>query len=81
MKKNSGYMDRALRARDPRFARVLSKLGYGRRDMQAAPVAVAPPKHDEITLLRAEYERVIGKRPFMGWDEYKLREKIAEVTK
>lgn len=38
------------------------------------------PQHDEMTLLRAEYERVIGKRPFMGWDEPTLREKIAEAN-
>ena len=80
MKKNSGYMDRALRANDPRFARVLSKLGYERRDMQASEAPpVATPKHDEITLLRAEYDRLYRKRPFMGWDEAKLREKIAEA--
>ena len=83
MKKNNGYMDRALQSSDPRYARILGKLGYERRDMQATDVvAVKPaavPQHDEITLLRAEYERVLGKRPFMGWDEAKLREKIAEA--
>lgn len=83
MKKNNGYMDRALQSSDPRYARILGKLGYGRRDMQAEEgVSVMPasvPQHDELTLLRAEYERVVGKRPFMGWDEAKLREKIAEA--
>ena len=28
MKKNNGYMTRALRSKDPRFAPILSKLGY-----------------------------------------------------
>lgn len=82
MKKNNGYMDRALQSSDPRYARILGKLGYERRDMEAvggSSVKVAVPQHDEITLLRAEYERVMGKRPFMGWDEAKLREKIAQA--
>lgn len=82
MKKNNGYMDRALQSSDPRYARILGRLGYERRDMAALggnPVKAAIPQHDEITLLRAEYERVLGKRPFMGWDESKLREKIAEA--
>lgn len=83
MKKNNGYMTRALQSSDPRYARILGKLGYERRDMRAVEaVSVKPaavPQHDEITLLRAEYERVVGKRPFMGWDEAKLREKIAEA--
>lgn len=81
MKKNNGYMNRALQSSDPRYARILGKLGYERRDMRAVE-GVKPssvPQHDEITLLRAEYERVLGKRPFMGWDEAKLREKIAEA--
>lgn len=31
------YMDRAIKSRDPRFARVLGKLGYERSDMVAEP--------------------------------------------
>ena len=69
------YMDRALRARDPRYARVLERLGYRRSDMQAAePVEPA----DEMAELRAEYERVLGKRPFYGWPADVLRQKIAD---
>lgn len=34
---------------------------------------------ETIADLRSEYERVIGKRPFMGWDEPKLRSKLAEA--
>ena len=83
MKKNNGYMDRALQSSDPRYARVLGKLGYKRRDMQAVEgVSIKPasiPQHDEISLLRVEYERLVGKRPYMGWDAAKLREKIAEA--
>lgn len=83
MKKNR-YMDRALSARDPRFARVLGKLGYERRDMFAAPKGPAPatlaptPKPaGDLSALRAAYEKALGKRPFNGWDAATLREKIA----
>ena len=78
--KNNSYMDRALKARDPRFARVLGKLGYERRDMVVAP-APAPkaPKNEDLAALRAEYEAKVGKRPFMGWDADTLREKIASA--
>ena len=75
--KTSTYMDRALKSRDPRFARILGKLGYERRDMVAAePVA----EDDEITALRAEYQDVVGKKAFHGWDAGTLRDKIAEAT-
>lgn len=37
-------------------------------------------QHNEITLLRAEYERIYGKKPFGAWKEDKLREKIAEAA-
>lgn len=72
--RSNTYMDRALRARDPRYARVLERLGYQRSDMQAAK-PVEPV--DEMAELRAEYERVIGRQPFMGWDAATLRQKIA----
>ena len=39
--KRSGYMTRAMKARDPRFARVLGRLGYERTDMVADDGAVA----------------------------------------
>lgn len=51
MKKNSGYMTRALQAKDPRFATILDKLGYTPREDQedeepkkAAPKKKAPAK-------------------------------------
>lgn len=68
------YMDRALKARDPRFRRVLEKLGYQRSDM--APESVEP-EPDEMSVLRAEYEAVVGRRPFMGWDAETLTARIA----
>lgn len=70
------YMDRALRARDPRYARILGKLGYGRRDMQANQ---APDPEEELKALRDEYQNVVGKKPYHGWSAETLREKIAEA--
>lgn len=86
------YMDRAMKARDPRFARVLGKLGYQRSDMVADAKVADPLDHDsdgrkggspkqaeDLTALRAEYKEIFGKNAFNGWDAAKLREKIAEA--
>ncbi len=59
------YIDRALRARDPRYAKIVERLGY----------ATKAPKGD-LADLRAEYQDVFGKKPFMGWDADTLRAKI-----
>lgn len=75
--KKSSYMTRAMNASDPRFARVLGKLGYERADMVAEPQAA--PKSKDISKLRAEYLRVVGKRPFNGWDAETLSAKIAKA--
>lgn len=75
--KFSHYMRRARASRDPRYARILSKLGYPRRDRQPATLAKVPV--DDIKALREEYKRVTGKKPFSGWDAAALREKIAEA--
>jgi hypothetical protein len=74
----AGYMDRALKAKDPRFARILGKLGYDRRDMVAADDA-GDSLADNITSLRAEYLDVVGKKAFHGWSADTLRDKIAEA--
>lgn len=68
------------------FANALLKMGavrivpdntYQTRDMRAAPQrAVVEP--DETQALREQYQQAFGKRPFMGWDADKLREKLAE---
>lgn len=71
MAKHSGYMDRAMKARDPRFRRVLAKLGYERRDLIAELSPI-----ENIADLRDEYQRAFGKRPFHGWDAATLRAKI-----
>jgi hypothetical protein len=115
--KSQSYMTRALRARDPRFARILGRLGYAAPEMtlEAAPSAVPlqaseppaagadrsasassadPLDHDgdgtkggskpaeqseELSALRAEYQAVLNKRPFHGWDAETLKAKIAEA--
>lgn len=87
--KSQSYMTRALKARDPRFARVLGKMGYEgtvtdapvKKASKKAEGTKAVPKQDERTMLRAEYERVVGKRPFVGWDVAELRQKIADAAK
>lgn len=74
-----GYMDRAMKAQDPRYRRVLEKLGYGRRDMQAEKPPEPEPDLD-IADVRAEYERIVGKRPFNGWDIPTLKRKMSEAA-
>ena len=81
-------MTRAMKSRDPRFSRILGKLGYDTKvevaapaealQTPATPVPVVPASEaDELATVRAEYSEVVGKRPFMGWDVAMLREKIA----
>lgn len=83
--KHQGYYTRALRANDPRYARIFGRLGYGRSDL-AADDAVESKAEDRgeqgkdqerLAALRDEYQSVVGKRPYHGWDEATLAEKIA----
>lgn len=55
-----------------RDARVLVAIGKARYvdEAQAA---------DDLSSLRAEYQRKLGKRPFNGWDAATLKQKIAEA--
>lgn len=76
--KKSTYMDRALKSSDPRFARVLGKLGHvARSDMTAAK---SDAEDEDLKSLRAEYQDKFGKKAFHGWDADALREKIAEAV-
>jgi hypothetical protein len=75
--KSRSYMDRALRAHDPRYARILGKLGYGRRDMRAAAETLDP--EEELKALREEYQDAVGKRAYHAWDAETLKAKIAEA--
>ncbi|WCP14499.1 hypothetical protein sphantq_02945 [Sphingobium sp. AntQ-1] len=69
--KHQGYFTRALKASDPRYARIFEKLGYRTTSLVADD---AP----DIESLRDLYEKVLGKRPFNGWSAETLAEKIAE---
>lgn len=69
--KHQGYLTRAMKARDPRYARIFDKLGYRTADLLAED---SPPSAEA---LRDLYEEVVGKRPFNGWDAETLSEKIA----
>lgn len=68
------YLNRMMRARDPRIRRIAERLGYGTRMMTASVDPTATLKR-----LRADYQRVTGKRPYHGWDAATLRTKIAEA--
>lgn len=43
-----------------------------------APETVEDDDADDMKELRAEYLKVVGKRPFPGWDEAELRRRMAE---
>lgn len=61
-----------------RYAKVLSKLGRGTymtRDMRAEQRRT----DEELTELRAQYQGVVGKRPYHGWDAGELRQRIEEA--
>lgn len=87
--KSQSYMTRAMRARDPRFATILGKLGYssaglpaekpmGSKAQRQASAAPDAP-FDALPALRKQYQEVVGKRPFNGWDAETLQAKIAEA--
>lgn len=71
----SGYYTRALKYRDTRFKNVLEKMGYATRQMEAEPET-----QPDLSVLRAEYTELFGKKPFGGWDEATLRAKMEEAT-
>lgn len=83
---NMSYGTRRLRAgdvfdvADNRHAIALAAVGKAREVQTDMPAYPAVPPHDAITMLRAEYQRLFGKRPFMGWDEAVLRQKIAAAN-
>lgn len=86
----NSYMTRALRSRDPRYARILGKLGYGQSLVTAThePVAApagpvvprpAPPeddRDDDLDVLRAEYVAATGEEPDGRWGAARLRREI-----
>ncbi|RWR28832.1 hypothetical protein D2T31_12020 [Sinirhodobacter populi] len=66
----SNYMTRAIAHRDPRFVTILKRLGHRVTDV---------PATDDLASLRAEYQNIVGKRAFHGWDADALKTKIAEA--
>lgn len=78
----------AFEAREP-YAGILVAIKKARH--ARAVGSIAPPPVDvsrkiaesfpdtNIAAVRAEYQRVTGKRPFMGWDAATLRQKMAEA--
>lgn len=72
--KHGSYFTRAMKAKDRRYARVFGKMGY-----ETADLVPGDPTKDDLADLRATYEKVVGKRPFMGWDAETLAQKIAEA--
>lgn len=83
MRVNFKYKNGRERMMSRRDADILRKLGRGTymtRDMRAQPV-VEPvdPEDGALTELRAQYQDVVGKRPFHGWDAETLRQKIDEA--
>lgn len=78
------YGTRRLKAGDDfdastRDARVLHAIGRASYATKVVTVQPDPAPVDDIADVRAEYERVVGKRPFMGWDTPTLRQKMAEA--
>jgi len=71
--KSQSYMTRALRSADPRYARVLGRLGYSRADQ----VAAAPS--DEIEALRLLYAAKAGRPADPRWKAETLQRRIAEI--
>ncbi len=81
--KRMTYGTRRLKAGDDftatrRDARVLDAIGkatYGTRDLVAARKPV-----DDMQSLRAKYQKVVGKRPFPGWDAAELQRRMKEAS-
>lgn len=75
------YASRALKPGDVftalcRDARLLEAIGKARRYVPEP----AKSGDDELAGLRAEYQRIVGRRPFHGWDAATLREKMAAAA-
>jgi len=79
--KSLSYMTRALTARDPRFARILGKLGYDTTALtaqEAGGVGSGEGGAADIAKLRADYDAMFGKKPYHGWDAATLASKIEQ---
>ncbi|MCG8445911.1 MAG: hypothetical protein MI753_09370 [Hyphomicrobiales bacterium] len=63
-----------------RYVTVLDEEGA--KSLSGSPENKAddvPENKTDMRKLRADYERVVGKPPWMGWDENELRKRMAEA--
>ncbi|MFC7399580.1 hypothetical protein ACFQU1_20415 [Chelatococcus sp. GCM10030263] len=65
----------AASARDARLLNAIGRAHFADQDQAAQQRA----REEELHELRAQYQDVIGKKPYHGWDAETLREKIAEA--
>lgn len=78
-------------AASERDARHLAMIGKARFDGPAANATDLPPREppaepatpapappaEDIMALRGDYESLVGKRPFMGWDADEIRSRMS----
>lgn len=57
-------------------AKVLKALGRARDAGEVDLAPISEPLTTDKALLREEYMRIVGKRPFNGWGEDELRGRI-----
>jgi len=59
-------------------AKLLVAIGKAKpADISEPEVPAIPKTAEDIVALRGDYETMVGKRPFMGWDAAQIREKMA----
>lgn len=65
----------SMSRRDADILQKLKRGTYMTRDMQASEKR----DDEELSDLRAEYQEVVGKRPYHGWDAGEIRARIEEA--
>lgn len=74
------YRTKAFRRRDEQIARIVGMNQTSRAEVapvvQAPAVAPEPVVGGEVNQLRADYQELLGKRPYYGWDAAELRTRI-----
>lgn len=74
MKQSNSYLTRAMAHSDKRYEKVLRNLGY----TSEAGVVAKAVEYD-LTELRDQYQSLLGKKPFHGWDDEELQRRIDEA--
>jgi hypothetical protein len=69
-----------------KFTRILTgpkgPLQHGEaKNRTDLPKPVKAEQPDDMALLRSEYQSLVGRRPFPGWDEAELRSRMAEYRR